>query len=96
MSTTRISHFCIALALCCGATPALADWTGKGNVGASFATGNSENQAASAALELTNTVDKWQHTFGFAGNYGSESGTTNAQRWEVRGQTQYALTEPSM
>ena len=93
MSTTRISHLCVALALCGVATPALADWTGKGNVGASFATGNSENQAASAALELKNTVDKWQHTFGFAGNYGSESGTTTAQRWEVRGQTQYALTE---
>jgi len=93
MSTSRMYHLCVVLALCGAAAPALADWTGKGNVGASFATGNSENQAASAALELTNTVDKWQHTFGFAGNYGSESGTTNAQRWEVRGQTQYALTE---
>jgi putative salt-induced outer membrane protein len=89
----RFPQLCIALALCSAATPALADWTGKGNIGASFATGNSENQAASAALELKNTVDKWQHTIGFAGNYGSESGTTNAQRWEVRGQTQYALTE---
>ena len=58
MSITRISHLCVALALCGAATPALADWTGKGNVGASFATGNSENQAASAALELKNTVDK--------------------------------------
>ena len=93
MSMIRIPQLCIALALCGAATPALADWTGKGNVGASFATGNSENQAASAALELKNTVDKWQHTFGFAGNYGSDSGTTTAQRWEVRGQTQYALTE---
>jgi len=89
----RFPQLCIALALCSAATPALADWTGKGNIGASFATGNSENQAASAALELKNTVDKWQHTIGFAGNYGSESGTTNAQRWEVRGQTQYAFTE---
>ncbi len=59
MSTIRIPQFCIALALCGGATPALADWTGKGNIGASFATGNSENQAASAALELKNTVDNW-------------------------------------
>ena len=68
MSIIRFPHICVALALCSAATPALADWTGKGNVGASFATGNSENQAASAALELQNTVDKWQHTFGFAGN----------------------------
>jgi len=93
MSTIRIPQLCIALALCGVATPALADWTGKGNIGASFATGNSENQAASAALELKNTVDKWQHTLGFAGNYGSDSGITTAQRWELRGQTQYEITE---
>jgi putative salt-induced outer membrane protein len=93
MSTIRFPQLCIALALCGVATPALAEWTGKGNIGASFATGNSENQAASAALELQNTVDKWQHTLGFAGNYGSDSGETTAQRWELRGQSQYAITE---
>ncbi|MGB7740645.1 MAG: DUF481 domain-containing protein [Steroidobacteraceae bacterium] len=93
MSTIRIPQLCIALALCGAAMPALADWTGKGDVGASFATGNSENQAASANLELKNKVDKWQHTFGFAGNYGSDGGGTTAQRWELRGQTQYALTD---
>jgi putative salt-induced outer membrane protein len=93
MSTIRISQLCIGLVLCAAATPALAEWTGKGNIGASFATGNSENQAASAALEMQSTVDKWKHTLGFAGNYGSDSGTTTAQRWEVRGQTQYAFTE---
>jgi putative salt-induced outer membrane protein len=93
MSTIRFPQLCIALALCGAATPALADWTGKGDVGASFATGNSENQAASANLELKNKQDKWQHTLGFAGNYGSDGDGTTAQRWELRGQTQYDLTE---
>jgi putative salt-induced outer membrane protein len=93
MSMTRVSQLCLALALGTTATPALAEWSGKGNVGASFASGNSENSAASAALELINTRDKWKNTFGFAGNYGSESGTTTAQRWEVRAQTQYDFTE---
>ena len=93
MATISIPRLCVAFALCGATSPAMADWTGKGDIGASFATGNSENQVASANLELKNTVDKWQHTFGFAGNYGSESGTTTAQRWEVRGQTQYALTD---
>jgi putative salt-induced outer membrane protein len=95
MPTVRRSQLCLALALCAAATPAVADWTGKGDIGASFATGNSESQAASANLELKNTVGKWQHTFGLAGNYaydGNESNKT-AQRWEVRGQTQYELTE---
>ncbi|HEX7375233.1 MAG TPA: DUF481 domain-containing protein [Steroidobacteraceae bacterium] len=76
-----------------GALPAHADWTGKGNVGASFATGNSENQSASAAFELKDTVNKWTHTLGLAGNYGNDGDVTTAQRWEVRGQTQYAFTE---
>ncbi len=89
MSKIRVFQACAALALCVGTTPALADWTGKGDIGASIATGNSENQAASANLELKNTVDQWQHTVGFAGNYGSDSGVTTAQRWELRGQTQY-------
>jgi putative salt-induced outer membrane protein len=72
--------------------PAFADWTGKGNIGASFASGNSENQSASAALELKDKVDQWTHTFGFAGNYGNDGDTTTAQRWELRGQTQYDFT----
>jgi putative salt-induced outer membrane protein len=89
MSKIRLIQACAAIALCAGATPALAQWSGRGDVGASIATGNSENQAASANLELKKKVDQWQHTFGFAGNYGSDSGTTTAQRWELRGQTQY-------
>ena len=93
MSTLRISQFCIGLALCAAATPALAEWTGKGDVGASFASGNTENEVASANLELKNTLDNWQHTVGFAGNYGSQDGDKTAQRWEVRGQTQYTFTE---
>jgi len=79
-------------ALVVAAVPAHADWTGKGNVGASFATGNSQNQSASAALEMKKTAEQWTHTFGFAGNYGNDGSTTTAQRWELRGQTQYAFT----
>jgi putative salt-induced outer membrane protein len=30
---------------------------------------------------------------GFAGNYGSDSSVTTAQRWEVRGQSDYKFTE---
>jgi putative salt-induced outer membrane protein len=93
MPTASRAQFCLALALCAAATPAFADWTGKGDIGASFATGNSENQAASANLELKNKVDKWQHTLGFAGNYGHDGDAKTAQRWELRGQTQYEITE---
>ena len=82
-----------AAALLVAAVPAHADWSGKGNVGASFATGNSENQAASAALELKDVVGQWTHTFGLAGNYDNDGNATTAQRWELRGQRQYDFTK---
>ena len=91
---TKIHACLLAGAALLGASvPALADWTGKGNVGASFASGNSENQSASAAIELQDKVDQWTHTVGFAGNYGNDGGITTAQRWELRGQTQYDFTQ---
>jgi len=71
----------------------LADWKGKGELGASLASGNSENESANAALEVKNTRDKWTHTLGLAGNYGSDGSVTTAERWEVRGQSDYAFTD---
>ena len=81
------------IALCGVSGNALADWKGKGELGASLASGNSENEAANAALEVKNTRDKWTHTLGLAGNYGSDGSVTTAERWEVRGQSDYAFTD---
>lgn len=83
----------VVVALCATSAPAFADWTAKGELGASFASGNSENESANAALEVKNTRDKWTHTLGLAGNYGSDGSVTTAERWEVRGQSDYALTD---
>jgi putative salt-induced outer membrane protein len=95
-STTRhsvLQPLSLLLLSCLTAQPAFADWKGKGDVGASIATGNSDNQAASANLELKYEADSWEHVLGFAGNYGNDGDATTAQRWEVRGQSQYSLTE---
>jgi len=72
---------------------ALADWTGKGEIGGSFASGNSENEAVNAALQVKNTLEKWTHTLGFAGNYGNDGTDTTAQRWELHGQSDYKFTD---
>ncbi len=94
MSNMRFAGTCaLFAALGSVATPAVADWTGKGDVGASIATGNSENQAASANLEIKYQADRWAHTVGLAGNYGNDGEETTAQRWQVRGQSQYDFTE---
>jgi len=91
--TRRLVSGLLGVALCATSGTALAEWTGKGEVGASFASGNTENESANAALEVKNTLEKWTHTLGFAGNYGSESGSTTARRWEVRGQSDYSFTD---
>lgn len=72
---------------------ALAEWSGRGELGASLASGNSENESVNGALEVTATLDDWTHTLGFAGNYGSQDGEVSAQRWEIRGQSGYTFTE---
>ena len=82
-----------ALILCSLSGTALADVTAKGEVGASFASGNSDTESANAAFELGVTAGKWAHTLGLAGNYGSDSSVTTAQRWEFRGQSGYDFTE---
>ena len=83
----------VALAMSGMSGAAMADWTGKGELGGSFASGNSENEAINAALEVKNSYDKWTHTLGFAGNYGNDGSDTTAERWELRGQTQYQFTD---
>jgi len=83
----------VAVAMSGMSSAALADWTGKGELGGSFASGNSENEAVNAALEMKGSYDGWTHTLGFAGNYGSDGDSTTAQRWELRGQTQHEITD---
>ena len=90
-----MSHFrlCSVLSLALLATmPAHAEWTGKGELGGSFASGNSDNESANAAFLLKGKYDVWNHEFAFAGNYGNDGNQTTAQRWEVRGQSNYDLT----
>ena len=82
-----------ALCLLIAGVPAHAQWKAKGELGASFASGNSENESVNAALEVKLTRDKWAHTMGFAGNYGSDGEETTAERWELRGQSDYTFNE---
>ena len=89
----RIAAGLAAVALYGVSGGALADWSGKGELGGSFASGNSENEAINAALEVKKSDGQWAHTFGFAGNYGNDGDDTTAQRWELRGQSQYEFTD---
>jgi len=91
--TRQIFAGILIAALAGASTPAMADWSGKGELGASFASGNSENESVNAALEMKNEYDQWSHILGFAGNYGNDGSETTAQRWELRGQSNYEFAE---
>ena len=86
-----IGLFAIAAAGASGS--AHADWTSKAEIGASFASGNSENESVNGAFGTKYTSEKWEHGLGLAGNYGSDGNETTAQRWEFRGQSNYKFTE---
>ncbi|MFO1407286.1 MAG: DUF481 domain-containing protein [Steroidobacteraceae bacterium] len=89
----RYAVLAAAVALATVPAAAHAEWKAKAELGGSFATGNSDNQSANAALGLTLKYDQWGHEFGFSGNYGNDGDQTTAQRWEVRAQSNYDFTE---
>ncbi|MCM2311421.1 MAG: DUF481 domain-containing protein [Steroidobacteraceae bacterium] len=91
--TRKIVGGLVVVALSSMSSVALADWSGKGELGGSYASGNNENQALNAALEVKKTQGKWAHTLGFAGNYGNDGTDATADRWELRGQTQYEIND---
>lgn len=76
------------------AAPAHAGWTGSGELGAVAARGNTDSNSANAKLDIANEIDRWKHSLLFNELYGSSNDVTTNNRWEVRWQTDYKLTEP--
>ncbi|HEY0682584.1 MAG TPA: DUF481 domain-containing protein [Steroidobacter sp.] len=80
-------------ALVAAAAPAHADWTGKGEAGLVFASGNTDTETANAKLQLTHESDSWKNTLGGAALYASDEEGKTANRWEVFGQTDWKFTQ---
>ena len=68
------THRCWDCGLLAACLPAHADWSGKAELGGSFATGNSDNESANAAAVVKYIRGTWSDEFGFSGNYGSSGG----------------------
>jgi len=75
------------------AVPAHAGWTGKGELGYLMARGNSDTNTGNLKLDLATEGPQWKHAFGMSGLYGQNNDITSAQRWDVRWQSDYKLTE---
>jgi len=86
----------LALVLSLVATaPAQADRSGEGERGGVLARGNTETETLNGKIDMTNEVDRWKHMAGFSILRTVNDGVTSANRWELRGESDYALTDRS-
>lgn len=74
------------------ASPALADWSGKGEAGVSLASGNTDSQTANVRVAVRQKLDSWEYTGNFAVLYVRNDGDTTARRWELGSEGRYSFT----
>jgi putative salt-induced outer membrane protein len=72
-----------------------ADWSGKGELGALLARGNTDTTSGDAKLDIAATTDHWKNAAHLASLYGTSAHITTAQRLEATWQTNYNLTARS-
>jgi putative salt-induced outer membrane protein len=74
---------------------AAADWSGKGTFGGVLARGNTETETINLNLDVENKLDEWTHKAGASMLRTVTDDITSADRWELRGESQYSLTKRS-
>jgi len=75
--------------------PALAEWSGDGDLGVVVARGNTDTDTISARLAVKKVQDKWEHNAGLAFLRSTNAGITNAERFQITGQSNFAIDEHS-
>lgn len=74
---------------------AWADWTGKGQLGGVLARGNTETETINANIDVANELEQWTHKAGASILRTVTDDVTSADRWELRGESDYELTDRS-
>lgn len=70
-------------------------WRGSGELGYVRTTGNTETSSLNVGLEFIYEKDKWRHTLGATALRSKKSGTLDAERWTLNGQSDYKFSEKS-
>ncbi|MFO7324361.1 MAG: DUF481 domain-containing protein [Pseudomonadota bacterium] len=83
------SRLTIACLLLLAAAPAAARWSGKGEAGLAFASGNSDTRTANARVAATHKDEGVEWSFGLGGLYVRNDGNTTARRWEASTQARF-------
>lgn len=93
MRSTGIAAVLVAGSLASGT--AAAEWSGKGTFGGVLARGNTETETINLNVDVENKLDRWTHKAGASMLRTVTDDITSADRWELRGESQYSLTERS-
>lgn len=72
---------------------AVAQWTGKGELGVVLARGNSKADTVNAKLDMATESDSWKNGFGIAALRASNDGERNAERYNAFWQTDYKFSD---
>jgi putative salt-induced outer membrane protein len=70
-------------------------WRGTGELGYVKTSGNTDTSSLNLALEFIYEKEKWRHTLGGSMLKSSKDGTTDADRWTARAQSDYKFSEKS-
>jgi putative salt-induced outer membrane protein len=76
-------------------SPALADFSGRGEFGLVVARGNSDTETSNARLELVYERERWTNESTFNYVYARDSGETSASRFVLGNKTDYSLNDVS-
>jgi putative salt-induced outer membrane protein len=68
-------------------------WSGKGQAGYLMSRGNSDADSANATVNVIDVAGAWKHSLTLEGLYGKSAGIVSAERWDLRFQTDYKITE---
>jgi putative salt-induced outer membrane protein len=75
--------------------PAAAEFTGNGELGLLFSSGNSETETFNSAVNLTWEEGPWLNESTASFVYGRDDGTTNSNRFVATNRTNYSFSERS-
>lgn len=89
------SRLLLALFFAGFAAPALAGFSGKGELGLVVARGNSETESANARLELLYERERWSNESTFSVVHARDTGETTSSRFVIGNKTGYDLSERS-
>jgi len=93
MSFRKVAPFVLVLTLCSLSTAHAQGWTGKAELGILFADGNTESKSANAKIDFTHEGVDWKNNIYAAALYGENAEFANAERYEVRYQADYKITD---